>query len=383
MQVEFEYCAEDSVAFESETTPQRNVILPVIIGGVLIGIPGIAPALALGYKWVALMIAIVYFSCLVRYVQQLSRKPQPVTLAPGPMQVRLAPNYLEMWTDHNRGRIAWSHVERTVVEGDFVMLYENAHRATPIPRRAFDTPHAMQEFVQLAEQYRLAAQETTLPEIGLYDDDFFAAWTRDAGLSVEYQNSRTDWAYVLEKGATEYPWQNRGARIGRNVLFLILSVIMVGMAFGIGHIGFTAFALVASAAFWYVGTIVLLTIVREKGREKNIPEDWLRRRTLFISPAGVISLTPFSIHCNDWLTFAVVQNTGFIYLTDSDDTVHYTTPKRSFPTFGQAEYFAHEAENWHEAAYIAYCERVAEEAEQAKGGAALVDEENPFRSPQT
>ncbi|TWT32935.1 YcxB family protein [Blastopirellula retiformator] len=383
MQVEFEYCPEDSVAFESETTPQRNVILPVIIGGVMIGIPGIAPALALGYNWVALMIAIVYFSCLVRYVQRLSLKPQPVTLAPGPMQVRLEPNYLEMWTDHNRGRIAWSHVERTVVERDFATLYESEQRKTPIPRRAFDTPHAMQEFVQLAEQYRLAAQETTPPEIGLYDDDFFAAWTRDAGLSVEYENSRADWSYVMEKGATEYPWQNRGARIGRNALYLVLSVIMGGMAFGVGHPGFTAFALVASAAFWYVGSITLLTIFREIRREQDIPADWLCRRNLFISPAGLISLTPFAIFCSDWLTLAVVQNTGFIYLTDTGGTVYYTTPKRAFPTFGQAEHFAHEAENWHEAAYIAYCERVAEEAEQVKRDAAPSDEENPFRSPQT
>ncbi|EAQ80319.1 YcxB family protein [Blastopirellula marina] len=379
MEVEFQYCDEDADAFGPEEAPQhrwRNNVL-LIVGGVLIGVPGVIPALLLDFRWVAGMIAIAYYSALYRYARYLFQLPAAAIFPSGGFRVRLTPNFLEEAGDNHRARFSWSHIEEVIENREAVLIYPDPHRAIVIPKRAFASSSEMRQFAALAQQYRKEALETTSPAIGLYDDDFFSAWTRDAGLSVEYQNTRADWAHAMQFGAYESPWQSMGTRVSKYVIFLILSVVMLYMAWTINHIGFKAFCLVASAAFWYVGSISLALVVSERGRRQDVPEQWLARRTLFISPIGAIALTPFAIHCTKWIGLeAVLQNTSFLYFLESSVHICQIAPKRAFPTFGQAEHFAHEAIQWRQAAFA-----VAEE-EAANDAAHAVDGENPFRSPQ-
>ncbi|MCC9607258.1 YcxB family protein [Blastopirellula sp. JC732] len=378
MQVEFESHSHDAAAISgvgsSQQTWRTNLLL--IVCGVLVGLPGVIPSLVLGFRWVALMIGIVYFSVLFQYAKRLLQKPDDVYApAAGVIRFRLNPNYLEHEFQWNRGRTAWSHIQEIVIHDSFLHIHVDSAISFVIPRRAFGAVDDMREFAQTAQSYLAAARTASLPAIGLYDDDFFVAWTREAGLSVEYQTARSDWAYALEKGSSDPNWRSWISRVARNSFYLVLFVAMMFMAFNVQHIGFAAFSLVASAIFWYVGTISLLFLMREKRRERTVPDQWLAKQNLFISPAGVISMTSFAIYCSNWQYYeSILHDTGFIYFV-ADGQVCVLAPKDSFPTYGQAQHFAQEAIVWHETALK------PKQEEEPTDDSPLVDEENPYRSP--
>ncbi|PQO43569.1 YcxB family protein [Blastopirellula marina] len=382
MQVEFESHSHDAAAIQdagsSSQTWRTNLLL--ILCGILIGLPGVVPALILGYHWIALLIGIVFYSVLFQYAKRLLRPSEEVPVpASGVIRFRLQPNYLEHEFLWNRGRTAWSHIQEAVVHDDFLHIRVDPATSFIIPRRAFGTIDEMQAFAATAQAHIAAARETTPPAIGLYDDDFFAAWTKEAGLTVEYQNTRADWAYALEKGGAGAHWQSWQNRVARNAFYLVLCAAMIFMASKVQHVGLAAAVLVASAAFWYVGSITLLLLARERRRQSGVPEQWLTNRTLFISPVGVISLTSFAIYCSDWHYYEeVADDNGFVYFI-ADKVVSVLAPKRAFPSIGQAEHFAQEAAQWHAKALMP----LEEPPEAASAAVSPSDDKNPDQSPQT
>lgn len=377
MQVEFESHSHDAAAIStmgsSSQTWRTNLLL--IVCGVLIGLPGLLPSLLLGYHWLALLIGIVYYSVLFQYAKRLFRAEDNVAVAAsGVIRFRLDPKYLEHEFLWNRGRTAWSHIQDVVIHEDFVHIDVDSAISFVIPRRAFGTVEDMREFAATGQAQIAAARTGSLPAIGLYDDDFFAAWTKEAGLSVEYVNTRADWAYALEKGGPGVHWQSWQTRVARNAFYLALSAGMIFMAYKVQHVGLAAAALVAAASFWYVGSITLLLLGRERSRRQRVPEQWLAKQTLFISPAGVISMTSFAIYCNNWQYYEqVADDNGFVFFI-ADKAVRVLAPKRAFPTLGQGEHFAKEAAQWHAAAQMPLTEPPASAADGA---------EHSFPSPKT
>lgn len=388
MEVEFELRAED---LQSLAPPHQSgdlgkfwrTTLLLFLG---LAVPGILPSLALGYLTAALLLLATLAGYWLYALWSDRQAPASTPFAPLRTRIRLTPAYLEADYGVSRFRLAWGSLRDVYQTEDLILFAFPESGADYVPARIFATPEERDRFFQLARQYFEAAQGQPYPEIGLYDDDLFAPWTRSAGLKIDYQTTAAEWAYVERNPWTDEGYASPLHRILGTALLYLLALASFGIgilltvsdhALGEEHRLGIGVVLYLGGFFWFFACKFAYSLYQERCRASEVTPIKLTKRTLFVSPDGLVGLLPFGVVCQPWRNYAaILENESWIAPQHWNGSLGALVPKSAFPSRGASDLFVREAQTWHYASLLQ-----PEESADAEPVMAEARNENPFRSP--
>ncbi|MCC9607256.1 hypothetical protein LOC68_13710 [Blastopirellula sp. JC732] len=299
--------------------------------------------------------------------------------------MRISPDFLELEHVDFRVRQSWLAIDSVSHVDHALVITYPLERYYIIEDRHFVAPEAAREFAAAAHAYHAAARD-----IPTMDDSFLPEWTHDdQRFSVTYSNVATDWTGAMKSvGISRKTIYDYGVAFlfwaASNGLLAYLSYFDFGQRLKSGVItpfhALQQFALVAVILVFAYGTsFAMLMLVREVINRWRVPATLLTKRTVEITPRGVVERSPLSIVALRWPAVGQVSFPfKLIHIRDLQQKSAIRIPFDAFPGLAQASDFSAHVDGWKRRDDLTH-----EEEKDSLPLAPMPDDENPYRSPQT
>jgi hypothetical protein len=336
---------------------------------------------AVGTGWLAIFVIV---AILLIFAVKASAPPDPKLLRPATLT--LLPEYLEVVSDRGWERRDWSLISRLQPTDKLLILHRDDGMVFAIPRRAFPTQQAAQEFSDAIHQFHGQAkppqneqapapwQDAGGPPVVFAGDTLQASFSSAAPELVESQGA------VVLRTVSEKPAQpaKPGATLGWMLLLAMMVLVLVLLTKDEQSWLTTLIGLVAFLALTFVMIWPALRFIQYVTNRKRKPSP-RETRTISIAPRGVSLWAPRLEARTDWEAIDAVQENErvIVFSAHRPTLVHlYVVPKSAFPDEHEARHFAETAARYRRAA----SDRAAE---KELAPAARIETGNPYQPPQT
>jgi hypothetical protein len=392
LQVHYQNTVEDWKSLqESFTAWQRfmsrwGAAIVLTAMGVVCSFPATALFVSLGQwtaVWLGWLVMTVLVAALLVFAVRATAPPDPKILRPATLV--LHPDYLEVASDRGWERRDWSLIRRLQLTDKLLILHRDDGLVFAVPRRAFVSPEAAQEFARAMQQYQEQAkspandqapapwQDSSGPPVVFAADTLQASFSSAAPELIDAQAGMV--LHAVDEKPTKRP---KSATTFGWVLLLTISVLVLllfsrndqSQLSTLG--GLVAFLGLTFVMIWPVFRAVrFLTARKQKPPVRET-------RTITISPRGVSLWAPRLETRTDWEAIDAIQENErlIVFSAHRPTLVHlYIIPKSAFPDEHEARHFAETAARYRRAA----SDRLAE---QELAPVAAVETGNPYQPPQ-
>ncbi|TWT32934.1 hypothetical protein Enr8_27500 [Blastopirellula retiformator] len=331
-----------------------------------------------------LVIAGVIFSAgwLFWKVRQAIRSSKVI---PGVIRLRITPAFLDVEHAEYRSRLSWLAIESVHHVDDALVILQPMGRGYIVRDSFFKSAEAAQQFFAAASQYH-ASTKAVDPTVS--DRSSLPAWTGDSSRhSISYQNTIAQWTWALKTiGAANktiftylYPIL---LCVGSNGILAYMTIGDFRQADG-GRVPldstFELFLLMLLLLISIASSFATLMLLRELANRVRIPDIWLLPKTVDIYPQGLVSGTSVGTSAIRWPVLgAAYRQKELLCVDDQQGRPTVIVPASAFPDETAAEAFLADMTAWNDAAIEA-----SASIDDTLIVAESVDDQNPYRSPQT
>ncbi|TWT32936.1 YcxB family protein [Blastopirellula retiformator] len=391
MDVEFETSKADLAAFQEAAPPlsylkQYAVFLCLFL--IFTG-PAFLPYFASGRTIAGVVFLSIFSAIWIAILYQANRHERRKLITCEHLQLRLDPRGLVEREDHATTWVSWSLIEKTNAFPNVIQILFTSNAHILIPARAFASEEETSRFVQLAEQYRVAASELPATPFPSPTEEFYPAWAAGITQAIEYQNNADELAYVVANGVPPLKRPNIYLSSLHSLAWLIGAALVLawGMANPPIDTNLVTIAqesrrfdmpMYIASVIWFVVSLVgSSTAIRWYNRSR-MSTTFLTPRRLTMTAKGYLLQTAAVTHCGQWKNLKQVdQNAEFLAFKNQIDQHICVVPKKAFATPQLAQEFADEAQLYWQDAQQPDETELGDDVIQAE----LADGDNPYRSP--
>ncbi|PHS18473.1 MAG: hypothetical protein COA78_02280 [Blastopirellula sp.] len=365
--------------------PTALFALAMLPSLLLIGLVGLWEIAA----WIGAVSYGFIFLLILLIIRKIFTMSYEVRIPPGYQHARLTDDYFEVISGNGRSRRTWNRIDRMVASEDHLVMFISNLRAYIIPKAAFASSEAAQQFYEFAQNRisHAADHPGELPNMLEHSADFTPDWASERPQILKFACTQAQWARVEFYGVGEE--FRKKLPSWKSAISQLLTAVVVGgmLLFSLSPDSLGDDSGTGSIITWIGAAIAVffITIPINSGINwyryfqwrKQVPGYVTEATTALFGSQGMSFQSKSIVSWGKWIQMdAISGDDELLAVIDYTPFVHCLIPRTAFSDPGEEKEFLHIIQDFH-----ATAKEEAEEEDSDIILAEAVETGNPFQPP--